>query len=187
MSQATAVVKRVLRCWLALGVLGCQPNENADDHVGARLTLESSAFTAGATIPRQHTADGDDASPPLRWSDPPAGTQSFALVCEDPDAPGGTWVHWVLYGLPPRLRALAAGVRKDALVLGGARQGKNDFHQLGYGGPSPPPGSAHRYVFRIYALDCELELGAGASRSQLADAIAGHVLASGALMGTYRR
>lgn len=153
------------------------------------LMLLSGAFEAGAGIPARHTCDGADLSPTLAWSGAPAGTASLALIVDDPDAPGGTWVHWVLFNLPGSLTALPEGVPAtgDLRGLGGARQGRNDFRKVGYGGPCPPPGRAHRYLFRLYALDADLPLEAGASRAEVDRAMRGHVLGETTLMGTYAR
>ena len=151
------------------------------------LELTCSAFQEGQPIPQQYTGDGKDASPALKWTDPPAGTKSFALICDDPDAPRKTWVHWVLFNVPAESRELNEGVPAQETLPGGARQGKNDFGKIGYGGPAPPPGKSHRYFFRIYALDRTLDLPAGATKAQLEQAIKGHVLASGQLMGRYGR
>lgn len=149
--------------------------------------ITSSAFKAHGMIPSRHTCDGENLSPPLTWSEAPQGTKSFALVVDDPDAPGGTWVHWVIYGLPSDTRALQEGVPADETVLGGAHQGKNDFGHIGYGGPCPPPNGAHRYCFTLYALDLELELAPGASKDELLAAIQGHVLGGSQVVGLYRR
>jgi len=151
------------------------------------IELSSSAFEEGESIPRKYTGDGTDVSPPLTWSEPPAGTQSLALVCDDPDAPRGTWVHWVLFNLPSDLRELPEHVPPDAVLKNQARQGRNDFGKIGYGGPAPPRGKPHRYFFKLYALDVVLPLTAGASRSQLLGAMEGHILAEGQLMGKYQR
>lgn len=151
------------------------------------FSLQSSAFQNGGTIPRQYTCDGADQSPPLSWSDQPAGTRSLALVVEDPDAPRGTFVHWVLYNLPPEPPELAAGVPHQAVLPNGARQGRNDFRRVGYGGPCPPRGPAHRYVFRLYALDAPLELTPGATASELRTALQGHGLGEAELIGRYGR
>jgi Raf kinase inhibitor-like YbhB/YbcL family protein len=150
------------------------------------MQLSSSAFQEGAAVPRQHTADGKDTSPPLRWSGAPEATKHFALICDDPDAPRGTWVHWVLFNLPADTTELPEGVPASATAAG-ASQGKNDFGKLGYGGPSPPRGKPHRYFFRLYALDAALDLQPGATRQQLEQAMKGHVLAEAQLMGTYQR
>ncbi|HKY32966.1 MAG TPA: YbhB/YbcL family Raf kinase inhibitor-like protein [Candidatus Polarisedimenticolia bacterium] len=151
------------------------------------FTLASGAFLQGGEIPAVHTCDGPDQSPPLQWSEPPAGTRSFALIADDPDAPMGTWVHWVLYDLPAVTRALSLDVPKDPELPSGARQGRNDFGRIGYGGPCPPKGPAHRYVFRLRALEITLSLPAGARRKEVESAMQGHVLATAELMGTYGR
>lgn len=145
------------------------------------MELHSQAFRSGDTIPVDHTADGEDRSPPLEWSGAPPGTRAFALIVHDPDAPRGDWVHWVLYDLAPDTHTLAEG-RSD-----GGRNGKNDFGRLGWGGPSPPPGTPHRYVFELVALDAKLELPEGATRDQVEEAIAGHELARAKLVGKYGR
>jgi Raf kinase inhibitor-like YbhB/YbcL family protein len=157
--------------------------------VSAGLTLRSAAFPGGAAIPARYTCDGSDHSPPLTWSGAPPTTRSFALVCDDPDAPGKTWVHWVLYNLPADLTQLPEDVpRTDTLDdPEGALQGMTDFRRVGYGGPCPPPGGPHRYVFRLYALDAPLGLAAGATRAQVDQAMRGHVVAEAQLMGTYER
>lgn len=151
------------------------------------LQVSSSAFQPGEMIPVKHTCDGPDLSPPLQWTAPPGGTKSLALICDDPDAPVGTWVHWVLYGLSPETTSLPEAVPKDKIVLGGARQGMNDFRRIGYGGPCPPPGAPHRYFFKLYALDSSLDLEPGLTKQQLLDAMKGHILAQGQLMGKYKR
>jgi hypothetical protein len=151
------------------------------------MQLMSSAFEEGAAIPKQYTGDGKNVSPPLRWSDVPEGTRSFALICDDPDAPRGTWVHWVLLNLPGDTRELAEAVPATGALPSGARQGKNDFGKIGYGGPAPPPGKPHRYFFKLYALDSMLDLKEGATKQQLEQAMKGHVLAQGQLMGKYAR
>ena len=151
------------------------------------MQLRSSAFEAGSDIPPQFTCEGSDISPALSWSTPPEATQSFALVMEDPDAPGRTWVHWVLFDLPASERELPEGVAAKGTLPSGMRQGGNDFGRIGYGGPCPPPGPAHRYFFRLYALDARLDLKAGATRDQLDRAMRGHILAHADLMARYRR
>ena len=151
------------------------------------LKLTSSAFENGSFIPRKYTGDGSDVSPPLRWSDPPEGAKSFALICDDPDAPMGTWVHWVIYGIRAAARELPEGVPTRPELADGAKQGKSDFGKIGYGGPAPPRGKEHRYFFKLYALDAELSLASGATKKQLLDAMKGHVLAEADLMGLYKR
>jgi Raf kinase inhibitor-like YbhB/YbcL family protein len=151
------------------------------------IELTSTAFQAGGTIPKPFTGDGADRSPPLHWSEPPAGTKTLTLICDDPDAPRGTWVHWVLFDLPPQTRELKEGVPADETLDNGAKQGKNDFAKIGYGGPAPPKGKPHRYFFKLYALDTVLDLPAGASKAHVEKAMKGHILGEGHLMGTYGR
>ncbi len=149
--------------------------------------LKSAAFTPGGDIPRKFTCDGPDDSPALSWSELPANTQSISLIMDDPDAPAGTWVHWVLYDLPATMRELPENVPKDRELKNGARQGRNDFGRTGYGGPCPPPGRPHRYFFKLYALDAKTNLSPGATKAELERAMKGHILAQGELMGRYRR
>ena len=153
------------------------------------LILSTTAFPAGGSIPSKYTCDGADVSPALAWAGTPAGTASYALIADDPDAPAGTWVHWVLFNLPGTSAALPEGVATtDQLAeFGGALQGKNDFKRIGYGGPCPPPGRPHRYFFKLYALDVVLPLKAGATKQDVERAMRGHVLAESSLMGTYAR
>jgi Raf kinase inhibitor-like YbhB/YbcL family protein len=151
------------------------------------MQLTSAAFQEGDTVPKQYTGDGPDNSPPVRWSGAPEATKSFALVCEDPDAPRGTWVHWVIWNLPPDVHELSEGMPTSATLPNNARQGKNDFGKIGYGGPAPPRGKPHRYFFKIYALDGTLDLPEGATKKQLEQVLKDHVLASGQLMGKYGR
>ena len=151
------------------------------------LTLTSPAFPPGGTIQRKHTCDGPDVSPALNWTDPPAGTQSWALIMDDPDAPVGTWVHWVLYDLPAAARALPENVPKQEQLPDGSRQGRNDFRRTGYGGPCPPAGPAHRYFFKLYALDAKVGLRAGATKADVERAMQGHILGQAELMGRYGR
>jgi Raf kinase inhibitor-like YbhB/YbcL family protein len=152
------------------------------------VRLESASFRDGQPIPKEHSRDGADSHPELAWSGAPSGTRTFALVCEDPDAPRGTWIHWVLYDVPATATGLPSGVAKSGKHASGGTQGKNDFGELGWGGPGPPRGhGVHHYVFRLYALDASPGLAAGASRSELEAAMKGHVLAEAKLTGTYRR
>lgn len=151
------------------------------------IKVTSSAFEAGGTIPMKFTCDGPDVSPALTWNDPPSGTQSFALIADDPDAPVGTWVHWVLYDLPADARSLPESVPKQEQLHDGARQGRNDFGKIGYGGPCPPPGKPHRYFFKLYALDKKLGLKVGATKTGVEKAMQGHILAQAELMGRYSR
>ncbi|MBI4342190.1 MAG: YbhB/YbcL family Raf kinase inhibitor-like protein [Candidatus Omnitrophica bacterium] len=150
------------------------------------FALTSPAFAQGQPIPARYTCDGEDVSPPLAWTEPPAGTQSFALISDDPDAPAGTWVHWVLYNLPVDARTLSEGVPPTPELPDGARQGVTDFQRPGYGGPCPP-GGTHRYFFKLYALKSRLELPPRATKVQLEAAMQGCILGMTELMGTYRR
>jgi len=163
--------------------------ENKTEFPGAPMNIQltSAAFASGQSIPQKCTCDGSDISPPLAWAGAPADAKSFALVADDPDAPVGTWVHWVIYDLPPSANALAEDTPKSGSLPDGTKQGVNDFKNIGYGGPCPPPGKAHRYFFKIYALDAMLALKAGATKKELLKAMEGHVLAQGQLMGTYQR
>jgi Raf kinase inhibitor-like YbhB/YbcL family protein len=174
---------------LALAGAGCRggtPQDGFGD-VPMTLKLTSSAFQEGETIPKKHTGDGPDVSPPLAWDDPPDGTKSLALICDDPDAPSRTWVHWVIFNIPSDARKLDEAVPARRELEGGAKQGKNDFGNLGYGGPAPPKGKPHRYFFKLYALDTTLDLPGGSTKDQLTAAMQGHVLAQGQLIGTYQR
>jgi Raf kinase inhibitor-like YbhB/YbcL family protein len=150
------------------------------------LVITSSAFSEGQAIPKRYTCDGPDVSPDLAWSGVPDGGASLALICDDPDAPMGTWVHWVLFNIPAGADGLPAEIPSDAVLENGACHGTNDFRRLGYGGPCPP-GGTHRYFFKLYALDTMLELDSGITKAQLLDAMEGHILAEGQLMGTYSR
>lgn len=149
--------------------------------------ITSPAFSAGGDIPKKFTCDGPDVSPKLAWNEPPAKTQAFALIVDDPDAPAGTWVHWVLFDLPASVRELAEGVVKQEQVPGGAKQGRNSFGNIGYGGPCPPPGKPHRYFFKLYALDANLGLKAGATKVDVERAMKAHILAQAEIMGKYGR
>ena len=150
------------------------------------FTLQSSAFQNGGSIPKKFTCEAADVSPELTWSGVPEKTQSFALIADDPDAPMGTWVHWVIYDLPPNTAKLPEGVPKQEQAASGA-QGKNSSGKIGYGGPCPPPGKPHRYFFKLYALDGKLNLKPGARKPEVEAAMKGHVLAQAELMGKYGR
>lgn len=150
------------------------------------IKVHSSAFNQDGLIPQQYTCDGEDASPALEWENVPQGAKSLALIVDDPDAPGKTWTHWVVYNLPVSTVSLAASMPLSAKLANGTRQGRNDFGRSGYGGPCPPTGQTHRYFFTIYALDQMLNLE-NADRHALDGAIKGHILADGKLMGRYSR
>ena len=151
------------------------------------MQLSSTAFTEGASIPAKYTCDDKNVSPPLKWSGIPVGAKALALIVDDPDAPGGTWVHWVLYDLPATVSELAEDVAKSQYVAAGAKQGLNDFRHLGYGGPCPPPGKPHRYFFRLYALDAPLDLKPGLTKKDVERAMEKHVMGQAQLMGSYKR
>src|SRR5260370_38163289 len=149
------------------------------------LQVTSTAFSPGEMIPKKFTCDGPDISPQLAWNEAPGGTERFALIADDPGAPVGTWVRWVLYDLPASGRQLAEGVAKQEQLPSGARQGRNDFGKIGYGGPCPPPGKPHRYFFKLYALDTNLGLKAGATKAHVEHAQKGHIPAQTELIGKY--
>jgi Raf kinase inhibitor-like YbhB/YbcL family protein len=153
----------------------------------SQIQLTSSAFAHGSRIPDVYTCEGDDTSPPLRWTGCPPQARSLALVCDDPDAPRGTWVHWVLFNLPTDAVELAQSVPTDPELPSGAKQGRNDSGKLGYMGPCPPPGKPHRYFFRLYALDVVLGLRPGITKAELERAMNQHILGQGTLMGVYER
>jgi len=155
--------------------------------IAMAFTLSSQAFRSGAEIPRQHTCDGADQSPPLSWTGVPSGTQRFALIVDDPDAPVGTWVHWVVYDVPSDATQLPQGVPKSERLSNSTQQGTNDFRKIGYGGPCPPPGKPHRYFFKLYALDAPTGLKPRATKADVLRAVEGHVLGQAELMGTYKR
>jgi len=150
------------------------------------ITVSSSAFEQAGTIPSKYTCDGRDISPPLQWDSVPQGTKSIALICDDPDAPMGTWVHWVMWNIPADTRQLPENIPADKLLADGSMQGITDFQRTGYGGPCPPSGT-HRYYFKIYALDTSLDLTSSSTKPDLLKAMQGHILAEGQLMGKYKR
>jgi Raf kinase inhibitor-like YbhB/YbcL family protein len=167
---------------------GCASKlDGPETQQGAAMQVTSTAFQEGAAIPKQYTGDGQDQSPPLKWSGAPDTAKSFALICDDPDAPRGTWVHWVVWNIPANQHELPEAAPTRATPAGEMRQGKNDFGNVDYGGPAPPRGKPHRYFFKVYALDRTLDLAEGATKAQLEQAMKGHIVASGKLMGTYAR
>lgn len=151
------------------------------------LRLTSPAFAAGQSIPIDHTCEGSDVSPPLHWSGAPPGTKSFALICDDPDAPGCTWVHWLLYNIPGTTGKLREHMPASETLPDGAQQGISDFGRCGYGGPCPPPGRPHRYFFNLYALDTLIALRPRASKAAVEKAMQGHILGETSLLGYYQR
>jgi Raf kinase inhibitor-like YbhB/YbcL family protein len=151
------------------------------------LQITSPDFSAGETVPKKTTCDGPDVSPRLSWSNAPAATQTFALIMDDPDAPAGTWVHWVLYDVPADATGLPERVPRQEQLASGARQGQNDFGKIGYSGPCPPTGNPHRYFFKLYALDTKLNLKSGATKADLERAMKPHILAQADVIGRYGR
>ena len=158
--------------------------ETGAERPASRVELESSAFEAGGSIPERFTCDGEGISPPLSWEDDLSGVASFAIIMEDPDAPGGTWTHWVLYNLPAEVRSLEAASGARSRLPAGAQVGTNSWGETDYGGPCPPSGT-HRYFFYLFALDSNLDLEAGATSEELREAIRDHTLARSELMGTF--
>lgn len=160
--------------------------DETQDRSAPGFTLTSDALEQGGAIPSQFTCDGEDVSPRLTWEQAPAGTRSFALLMEDPDAPGGTWVHWVLYNIPAEAQSINAQIREPSDLPGGTKVGENSWGEMAYGGPCPPSGE-HRYIFTLFALDTELELDGGVTGKILRSAIAEHTLSKTDLVGTYSR
>jgi Raf kinase inhibitor-like YbhB/YbcL family protein len=173
-------VKGLVAGAVLLGLAASAAGGASDTLSQGRFALTSPAFPAGGTIPPAYTCDGANVSPPLRWTAPPSGTRSLALIMDDPDAPGGTFTHWTAWNIPPRARGLERGARPP-------REGTTSFGWIGYGGPCPPPGPPHRYVFRLHALRAPLDLPRGAERAALARALRGRVLARAILVGRYGR
>ena len=182
--------RTVILLLLGAVLFGCEARKPAEvkKEKGKKMDIEvtSPAFAEGELMPATYTADGEDISPPLEWTGVPEGAKSIALINDDPDAPVGTWVHWVLYNIPPDVTSLEENMPPDETLANGARQGTTDFGRIGYGGPAPPSGT-HRYFFKVYALDTMLDLPTGATKRQVGDAMQGHVLAEGQLMGKYSR
>jgi Raf kinase inhibitor-like YbhB/YbcL family protein len=178
---------------LALALAGCsnrssQPvkNSNATPKEEMKLKISSAAFQDGSQIPSKYTCDGANVSPPLQWSGVPQSAKTIVLICDDPDAPAKTWVHWVVYDLPAGATTLPEALPANEKPAIGGKQGKNDFGKIGYGGPCPPSGT-HRYFFKLYAIDTETSLEPSASKDQVLKTIEGHILAQGELIGKYKR
>ena len=161
-------------------------NVNLPQTAQPAMQVTSTAFKEGQSIPRQYTCDGVNISPPLEWNGVPKSAKTIAIIADDPDAPAGTWVHWVLYNLPAVNIGLVENLPPTEALKAGGFQGKNDFQKIGYGGPCPPSGT-HRYFFKVYALDNELPLKAGATKAEVEKAMQGHIVAQTQLMGTYSR
>lgn len=169
---------------LIVFLIGCVAEEKQDME---KISISIDGFNEGDMIPDKFTCEGKDVSPPISWTGIPGGTKSIALITDDPDAPGGTFVHWVLYNLPANILKLPESIPQDKTLADGSMQGMTDFGRPGYGGPCPPPGKPHRYYFKVYALDRKLDLQPLASKSQVENAMKGHILAQGELMGKYQR
>lgn len=182
-TSACRIAALTVPATLLLALLAAGPSGAGRE---VKMEITSRAFAAGTPIPPTHTCDGSDISPPLEWAGPPAGTKSFALISDDPDAPGGTWVHWVAWNIPAEARSLVEGIPKSDRLPDGTRQGVNDFGRVGYGGPCPPSGT-HRYFFRLYALGATLMLPARAAREDLEREMRGRILAGAELVGRYAR
>lgn len=174
---------------LAVVAAGSAAQNQTKQATSSRMKFQvtSPAFASGNAIPRQYACDGPDQSPELRWNESPAATVTFALVMNDPDAPVGDWTHWIAWNIPAASHGLAENSPRQEQFADGTRQGRNDFGKIGYNGPCPPPGKAHRYFFHVYAVATKLDLPAGASRAELDSALKGHILAEAEYMGTYRR
>jgi Raf kinase inhibitor-like YbhB/YbcL family protein len=163
---------------------GCKPEQGVPEAEGGNdmtIQIKSTAFEEGETIPRVYTCDDRNISPPLSWTGVPQGSISLVLIMDDPDAPSGTFDHWILFNLPPDL----SGLSQDNRSVG--TEGKNGFGRVGYGGPCPPRGSNHRYFIKLYALDMDITLKAGASKAEVEHAMQGHILAQGQFMARYGR
>jgi Raf kinase inhibitor-like YbhB/YbcL family protein len=182
------ILKKVLPVCLIFIVGLFFMNSSAQESLKT-FALKSTAFEDGEAIPVKYTCDGENMSPALQWKNAPEKTQSFALICDDPDAPSGTWVHWVIFNIPAQVSQFSAGFEENEAnsdELKQIVQGKNSWNENDYGGPCPPKGSAHRYFFKLYALDSTIE-AAGLSKADLLKKMAGHILAEAQLMGTYIR
>ncbi|MBN2036110.1 MAG: YbhB/YbcL family Raf kinase inhibitor-like protein [Chitinispirillaceae bacterium] len=182
--------KEAIVLFAIAAALCCTPAQGAVKKKGAAMPsilLESPAFGHKQSIPQRYTCDGEDVSPPLAWKNVPPEAKSIVLISDDPDAPAGDWVHWVVYDLSPEVDTLPEHIMAtDTILAGKGKQGRNDFRRIGYGGPCPPSGT-HRYFFKIYALDTMLNLPAGKTKKEIEQAMKGHVLAQGELIGTYQR
>jgi len=200
-SRPARNLPRASHCALHIVVIGCtlahwgrnvalagsaHHPESAEDQAMS-LTISSPSFSNGGDIAKQFTCDSADVSPQLSWTEPPVGTKSFALLVDDPDAPVGNWNHWAMWNMPPTLRSVPEAVAKTAHLPDGSVQGQNDFRKPGYNGPCPPSGKAHRYYFKLFALDTSLDLKPTAGKHQLEAAMKGHILAQAEWMGRYRR
>ncbi|HTX19767.1 MAG TPA: YbhB/YbcL family Raf kinase inhibitor-like protein [Bacteroidota bacterium] len=170
----------------AAGVVYSAPGAAVKGDTIMEIKVTSPAFKEGEFIPKKFTCDGENVSPAVEWSGVPATAKVIVLICDDPDAPRGTWVHWVLFNVPASTKGLAENFSHKSNLPDGSRQGINDSHEIGYDGPCPP-GGVHRYYFKVYALDKAVNLESGATKAQLLRAMEGHVVAEGVLMGRYKR
>lgn len=181
-------LSKLITLGLGVALLLTQATARGEENQKAKqITITSSAFKEGSAIPKEYTGDGKDISPPLSWSDVPEQTKSLALTCEDPDAPRGTWFHWIIFNIPPSTRKLKEDIKKTATLPDGSLQGNNDFDKPGYNGPAPPPGAVHHYLFKLLALDTKLDITPGCTKSEYHKATNGHILAAGQFTGTYTR
>ncbi len=186
-------IKLLIIIFLLTAISGCIAGEKKDstEEVAmqniSNISMSAEAFKDGGNIPAVYTCDGRNISPTLTWSGIPAGTKSIALIVDDPDAPRGTFVHWVLFNIPPDARGLPEAMPETKTLKDGSRQGNTSYGEAGYGGPCPPPGKPHRYYFKVYALDTKLDLPAGAIKADVEKAMNGHILAKGEIMGKYGR
>jgi Raf kinase inhibitor-like YbhB/YbcL family protein len=167
--------------------LGCSSTEKQEVNAMDAISISSGAFENGGIIPARYTCDGENVSPELSWSQPPAGTVSFALISDDPDAPGGTFVHWTIFNIPADKRELEEGMPRSEVISDGSIQGITSYNKAGYRGPCPPSGKPHRYSFKIYVLDTTLDLTGSATKREVEAAMEGHILAKGELLGMYGR
>lgn len=183
MKSAKEFTQTILLVFVFLGVA----TSSAFAQTPKELSLRSSAIGPGAVMVKKYTADGDDISPPLAWSAGPATTKSYAISCEDPDAPSGAWWHWIMFNIGPETQQISENVPKSATLSKGVLQGSNDFRKPGYNGPAPPPGKLHHYQFKVMALDTMLSLGPNKGKESFKSAVSGHIVAEGQLTGVYQR
>ena len=181
------IVRVFLWTVMVVIVSGCVSTNTEEECVTNNISVYSDGFENGARLASDYSCDGENISPDLHWEAIPDGTKSIALIMDDPDAPGRTFVHWVLYNIPASSRGFSGGVKKNTSLEDGSLQGKNDFGRIGYDGPCPPPGKPHRYFFKVYALDTKPALKSGITKKQLEKAMSGHILAKGEIIGTYGR
>jgi len=180
------VLAVILLCTVLAAIQLCKRSQTAQAQTRAVFSARSTSFLDGGSIPRRYTCDGADLSPQVQWQSAPASTKSFAIVMDDPDAPID-FTHWLVWNIPPGVRELAEGASRQGVMPSGSAEGTNDFGRLGYGGPCPPPGMPHHYMFRVYALDRVLNLPSGATPKQLGAAMVHHIVGWGTIAATYQR